>query len=250
MDHATADHSTTGADHMGAALSALTDGPDSTPVIYAALATAAVLAADSSPEESAPRRQQGRAREPYIVLSDEDAEPLLREGDCESACKAMRVDCHGFGFKIILAFYSLAGGIALLSVGAGIRNGDGVGEAMMVVGSFCLISSLLLIFFFYRPNNPIRTMVRRFCVWFCCNRRWVGIFYDKLVKQTGAICAFIGFATVVVAVVLSSMVMNLPQRRDDRAFVRATVSMWIIAFVACFPLGGGQRLRQWFHEHD
>ena len=202
----------------------------------------------ADPPPPATRAQQ-RHEEEERFFTDEEAEPVLRGGTYMEACRAVHgVDCKGQQAKALLACYGLLGGIGLIIPGLVVQTA--AGSVLLVMGTFCFLGSLLLIFFFYPNPNPVRVISRRFLVCIFCNRRWIGQFFDWIAQHRAHIAAVLGFVSTLTAVTLSSIVVNVQEARGKKAFVRATVAMWIVAFITCFPLGGGRRMREWFHERD
>lgn len=192
-----------------------------------------------------------RYREPDPATPNEELEKMLETGTCHEACGACRIlgrrlPVDRFFFKVLLTWFTLLGGIALLSAGLAIGAKYTDGLIMIELGSVLLVFDAFLVFCLLPPENPVRVRMRHARL-FCSNKQAMCPGIPPSVYPAAA--ALLAFSCIVIAAVMSAILIHSPGHRKQM-FMRATVAMWVLAFVFCIPCGGRHRLREWLREPD
>ena len=198
-----------------------------------------------------PAAEDGRShvQEPLQFMDDEEAHRLLRTGTFEEALRAMRVDCRGYHNRVFIVMSLFIIGIAFTIMGS-IFARAGIETVTLTVGMIIFLSAVVLTFFLLPPDNPIKNGLRRFATACCCNNRFrAGLVVDSF-GFAHKMCGVVSFMATLAAIILSSIVINDPNMRHHKPLIRATVAMWVLAFVTCFPCGGGRRIQDWLRRID
>ena len=106
----------------------------------------------------------------------------------------------------------------------------------------------MLVFHVFRPDNPYREMLRRFALLW--SRNTLLSRFMRHVSSVVIMCAasILCVPLLIVGVVMTTILLLDAHQRASSAFVRGTMSVWTIALMCLFPLGGMEGIKQWGHD--
>ena len=175
----------------------------------------------------------------------------IATGDVRTAFRlCWDVDVFSYGVKGTLVF--------LLSLGTLVFFIEGVcfslfisgiaGAIMLEVAVMLALVLWLLVFHVFRPDNPYREMLRRFDLLWSRNT-----LLSRFMRHVSSV-VIMGAASIlcvpllIVGVVMTTILLLDAHQRASSAFVRGTMSVWTIALMCLFPLGGMEGIKQWGHD--
>lgn len=218
-----------------------------TTIVHSATVTALLAAGDEQVPAALGQSRDSEDGIPPVEMTEDQMEQMLMEEDPVVACRIYnmlerRTRCAGYSVRLLLVLMPLMAAFFLLVLG-GTFMPSKEGIVMIEMGTIVVLVVAMLVFYVYPADNPIRVSIRRCLYLSCGNRRFVS-------KVMSIVIALLGVGTTVTAIALSIVMINDAGARNSTPVIRATVSMWVIGFVLCFPLGGARRVRMALHEDD
>ena len=199
-----------------------------------------------------PAPSNGEPAPPPQDHDGDDVDRLIVVGEADEACNAAcACPLRGYTMKFFVLLNTFMSAIMMFVMAVVFAPmGGNMAMIMLETGTILLMLSAMMVFYLFPPDNPFRACLRRSTLLVFRNRKWCPACTSRALKFLPVLSVPLGAGAALTAVILSSIVMNDPEVRQRAPMVRATISMWVIAFIALFPLGGARRLRAWFAEPD